>query len=178
MLLRAFAERFAQGRDVDGQVLFLDNGVGPDAVEQRPFVENLAAAFDQRQQRLEGLGSQRHRLARAPEQPLYGIQPESAELINSLCCLSHKSFAASRLTKSSKILPQSGRTFYQPLRQSRSRCGDKNGSRKKRRRDEKKKNRDYGRNPPAGLAARAAARRPLLRHLPTAFAADRPRASR
>src|SRR5207253_10757249 len=85
---------------------------------------------------------------------------------------------ASRLTKSSKILPRSGTTFYQPLRQSRSRCGDKNGSRKKRRRDEKKKNRDYGRNPPAGLAARAAARRPLLRHLPTAFAADRPRASR
>jgi len=81
-LVRAFAERLAQRRDVDGQVAFFHDGVGPEQPDQLVFLQHLPAPFDQGQQQINRFGRQRHNLAVTQQYTPARVQAEGAEFIN------------------------------------------------------------------------------------------------
>ena len=61
--IRTLAERFAQHRDVEREVAFFDERVGPDLAEQFFLTYDAAAVLDKECERLERLMGEIHRLA-------------------------------------------------------------------------------------------------------------------
>ena len=69
----------SEGRDVDLQVAFLDEGLRPDAGPQLLLAHQFARAFDERQQYFECAASDSNRLAALHERPPLGNEDEGTE---------------------------------------------------------------------------------------------------
>ena len=83
------AQRFSQLRDVHGQVGFFDKAVRPKPLHQLFLLDDMPAALDEGEQRLEHLRLERHGLAVAQQAALLHVQSEVAELVQLLRLLAH-----------------------------------------------------------------------------------------
>ncbi len=90
--LVAACERFAQSEDVLRERRLLDEGVGPDFLEQLPLRHHAPAAPHQDEERVELLRRQPDVLRAAPERALRGVQDERAELVEAVGGARHKGF--------------------------------------------------------------------------------------
>ncbi len=77
--LRAHAEHPAQRGDVYAQVDLFDEGSWPDAGDDRLLADDLAGAFHQHQQDVQGPGANRQRPLAIEQQATLGVQLEAAE---------------------------------------------------------------------------------------------------
>src|SRR5262245_54835318 len=73
MVIRTFAQRFPQGRDIARQVSFLDEVLRPDLFHQFFFCQRASAVCDENQQDVEDPGCELHDFAVAIEQPLIRV---------------------------------------------------------------------------------------------------------
>ena len=99
-----------------GKIGLFDKCVRPDRLQQFLFVYQVPVLFHQRLQKIEGLGSERYRLACAPQETFAGIQAERAEFVEVLNLPAH--------SESQKFL-RTLTDFSQTNRQvSKGFCGD------------------------------------------------------
>ncbi len=89
-----FAESFAQERDVDRQVGFLDEGVGPDTAHKVFFFNQLPMAFEQNGQNVDGFAGERHEFVIAKKEALRNIQLKRSELPPDIFWSVHRSVHA------------------------------------------------------------------------------------
>src|SRR5262245_3500214 len=82
MVIRRFAEGPPQRVDVEAQISFLDETVGPDAPHQFFLAHYLAVALDQGQQHVESLRLERNDRAVTQQQSFHLVQAEWTELVS------------------------------------------------------------------------------------------------
>src|SRR5262249_2845890 len=82
MIIGGLGQRASQRVNVEAQVAFLNEAVGPDAPHQLVLAHDIAVAFDQRQQCLKGLRPERHDRAVTNQQSFHSIQAERTELVS------------------------------------------------------------------------------------------------
>src|SRR5262249_18596794 len=75
------AKRLPESLDVESQVCFFNERVGPQAPHQVVLLEYPAAVRNQDQKRLENLWGKRHRLALSRQDLLINVKRELSELI-------------------------------------------------------------------------------------------------
>src|SRR5262245_11512579 len=76
------AERLAQRGDLEGQVGFLDDGVGPELPDQLVALQDRPAPFDQHQQQVERFRGEGDGAASQTDHPSASIEAISAELVD------------------------------------------------------------------------------------------------
>jgi hypothetical protein len=81
LALDALAEDPPQRRDVLRQIVFLDERIGPDQLQQVFFRDQATLARHQRQERVDGFGSQRNRLVVAQQDFVDRIEAKRPEYI-------------------------------------------------------------------------------------------------
>ena len=65
---------------MNGQIRFLDEGIGPDAAHERVLFHQMAMIFEEHYEDIDGLPRERDKLAFAKEQVLRTVEAEAAEL--------------------------------------------------------------------------------------------------
>ena len=81
LIVTIFTERFAYRADVLVQVIFFDYGIGPHALDNFGFFDDMSMSFDQDQQRLKGLHRQRNPFALAQQKLFPRVEAEMTEFI-------------------------------------------------------------------------------------------------
>lgn len=76
-----FAKSFAECRDMAREIVFFDDCIGPDQLEQSVLLDNLAAPLDQDEQNLERFERQYNRNAIATKTARHRIGDDRAECI-------------------------------------------------------------------------------------------------
>ncbi len=85
-----FAQGLAQHINVLGEIALFDKTVGPELSHELVLFNHLAVVLNQQQQRVDGFGFERHRLAIVEQQTVRGVDAECAELVETLDLLAHK----------------------------------------------------------------------------------------
>src|SRR5262249_44206032 len=99
MILGALPQRFSQSGDVDCEVAFFDDCVGPDAGEQHILFHYLAAVFDQDEEGVEDLGSDGYGLAIPQKKPPFDVDLELPKDVNGCLRRVHKWLVSKSITK-------------------------------------------------------------------------------
>src|SRR5262245_13011531 len=89
MPVLSITERLAQLGNVGGQVGLFYKSIGPDLLQQFIFFQQMSVPLDQRQQQVEGFGSERDGFAIAQQEVFSRIQSERAEFVYVLCLQAH-----------------------------------------------------------------------------------------
>jgi hypothetical protein len=79
-----FAESFAESGDVAVEIVFFDDGFGPDGGHEVLLGHEVAASFDKNPQSLEGLAGDRNTGALAEQAVLAELQAKGAELVDNV----------------------------------------------------------------------------------------------
>jgi hypothetical protein len=90
--IRSHAENLSQGGYVLDEGAFFDKGIRPNAFEEFVLFQDVPVVFDEREQSLKGLGSQRNELAVSQEKLLRRIQSKATEVKEPCCSLGHGCF--------------------------------------------------------------------------------------
>ena len=90
MLVLLFPEDLSQRRNVNRKVVFLNELVFPNHVEQLVFREDFTAVLDQREKQIERFGLQRNCFTVAKKQPAVRIKLEFAKAKHIFTRLAHR----------------------------------------------------------------------------------------
>jgi hypothetical protein len=92
MIVRTFAERFAESRDVAAEVALLHYRVCPHTLHELIFGKGFPPRFEEHQEDIKRLPRERHWLTVAQKYALQGVNPEGAELIERLRSVAFRIF--------------------------------------------------------------------------------------